>query len=161
MKIEKIIAKKDKGDFLNYTPQGSSYKQRDNCNLMLLVDLIRTNIFKEIYEYEIGQIIYPFGSSDDWSVRYGDNQDDNDSYISFYDYWVEQSADDGNSGIQLNKLNSLKIMTKNNLLDLIQSWFIIVQKKPQYIVITRDDKGLITLEYKETLSIEDQHYNNI
>lgn len=152
MSFEKIIAKKDTGQFFNYSVLIHENKKNDMCDLALLVSLVRTTILQDIFDYETGISEYDYGLSDEWSVKY----DYNSFYIEIYDFWAEQEAtkklEDGTSELILSTIKSLKIKTKSNLLKIINSWKIIYKNKPQYIIITRDQFDWIYLDYKDELS---------
>lgn len=158
MNREKIIAQKDKGDFFNYSILMHKHKNIDSCDLALLVNLTRTTVLQDVFDYEIGKTAYEYGSSDEWSVRYGELQSNDKFYIEFYDFWAEQEATellDGASEMMLPKIKSLKIITRDNLLKIINSWMLIYKNKPEYIVITKDHSGSINLESKDELSEKD------
>ena len=158
MIVEKIIAKKDVGDFFNYTILFHHNKYSYNSGLQLLIDLVRTTVLRDVFDYENGVVAYQYGSSDEWSVRYGERNQAERFYIEFYDYWTEQDATEiigGVEGLMLDKLKGLKIMTQDNLLQIIKSWQAIYKQRPEYIIITQYDNGLIYLEGKQELSDHD------
>lgn len=158
MKVEKIVAQKDDGTFFNYSILAYSNKKSDDCDLTLLVGLMRTNVLQDVLDYEKGITPYQYGSSDEWSVRYGDFKKSEKFYIEFYDFWAEQDATEiiyGASGLMFDKLKGLKIISRDNLFELIDFWQLIYKQKPEYIIITKDVNGWITLESMEKLSPED------
>lgn len=155
MILEKIIAKKDAGDFLNYTII-KKLGAVSNNNLPILIDAIRADIFQDILEYENSAKTYLMGSSDTWNVHYNDQ--DKSYYLQLYDYFEQEIATKhvtDHSEINLYEINSLKIKTRENLLELINSWQLIVKKKPEYIIVTKNDRDLIKVELQEELSDND------
>lgn len=156
MIIEKIIAKKEDEDFLNYIiieKIGNS-----SNDLSLFVEAIRSSIFQDILNYENSLKTYPFPLSDEWNARYNENQDKS-YYMELYDYWAEQNAtkkEINTLTVNLNQIKSLKIKSRENLLELINIWKLIIKDKPEYIIIKQDNHGLIDIEIKDTLSVKDQ-----
>lgn len=158
MEKEEVVAQKDKGNFFNYSILMHSNKNVNNCDLALLVSLVRTTVLQDVFDYETGKSTYEYGSSDEWFVRYGELQTNDNFYIEFYDFWAEQEATkmlDGASCLMLPKIKSLKIITRDNLLNIINSWKIIYKHKPEYVVIEKDNSGWINLESKGELSEQD------
>lgn len=145
---ETIIAHKKTSDFYNYTIQTHEHSNDIQEGLELLVKLITTRVLQDVYEYEIGLTSYQFGNSDDWCVRYGDLSKNEFFYVEFFDYWSEQAATEnigGVAGLMLYKIKGLKIITRENLLSIIESWKQVYQEKSNYVIITRDDQGWIDL----------------
>ena len=155
MILEKIIAKKDDGEFLNYTII-QKIGTVSNNNLSLLVDAIRSDVFKDILEYENSSKAYFIESSDTWNIQYSDQ--DKSYYVKLYDYFEEEMAtknSNGYSEVNISDINSLNITTRENLLELINSWQLILKKRPEYILVTQDDNDLIKIEFQEKLSNQD------
>lgn len=157
---ETIIAKKDSGLFFNYTILARKIYTK-NKHLNLLINLISTRVLQDVFDYEIGINSYEYGSSDEWSVVYGDISQHKHSYIECYDYWTEQEAvvEKGNnpSGVIGNNINSLKILTKANLMEIMIAWQKIYKEKPLDIIASSID-GRIILQAKEELSKEDLEF---
>jgi hypothetical protein len=149
MIIEKIIAKKDDGNFLNYT----IIKQTGNAsnNLILFIEAIRSNVFKDILDHENSSNPYYSGwLSDEWNVEYGDQS--KEYYIKLYDYFAEEDAtknENGSLSLDLNQINVLKIKTRDNLFKLVDDWQLIIKNRPKYIIVSQDDKGWINVDISD------------
>jgi hypothetical protein len=144
MIIEEIIAKKSEKAFLHYEIIKKKGKSLNN-NLELYVDTIGSSILQDLFDYENSSKMHDFGISDDWNALYGQKIMETSYYVQIYDFWANEKATK-EDGIHLNLIESLKIKTKDNLMQLIDAWKFITKNKPNFIIVTLDDQDLITVE---------------